>query len=322
MNGKFSNGKGYSGMPQTKYNAPKAVDHAQIMSSPKTITLFDKIIPGREFESLLAAFKPGSAVNIDIATEIRRAISEVEKIRGRPLICYVANVVSSKIKAPTGIDNNDDLPFAEMISMIPAEIREVDILLVTPGGSGEQIGKFVNKLRPRFDYVGFILPNMAMSAGTIFVTSGDEIIMDSRAYIGPIDPQVPNREGRFIPAQSILTLIKDIQDRGQEKIDKGKNPDWTDMQILNRIDARDIGSAKNGSQYSIELVTKYLIDYKFKSWTNHSTTGLPVTPIEKQAKAKEIANLLCDHGEWKTHSRGITRESAWTDCKLKITNLE
>lgn len=51
---------------------------------------------------------------------------------------------------------------------------------------------------------------MAMSAGTIFCMSGDELIMDEAAFIGPIDPQVPSRNGMYVPAQSLMTLIDEI----------------------------------------------------------------------------------------------------------------
>lgn len=67
---------------------------------------------------------------------------------------------------------------------------------------------------------------MAMSAGTIFCLSGDDLIMDERAFFGPIDPQVPSKNGRYVPAQSITTLIADIQTRGQEQLAKGLQPNW------------------------------------------------------------------------------------------------
>jgi len=253
--------------------------------------------------------------------EIRKAITEIQDIRKKPLICYMANVVSSKIKSSTGIDSMDDLPFSEMVDNIDTNIKDIDIVLVTPGGSAEQVAKFVNKLRPRFDYVTFILPNISMSAGTIFALSGDEIFMDSRAYIGPIDPQVPNRDGRFVPAQSLLTVLSEIQERGQELLKNGQNPLWTDVQILNNIDAKEIGNAINASRFSIEMVTEYLSKYKFRTWVTHKN-GTSVTPDQKLQRATEIASQLCDHAIWKTHSRGITREIALSTCRLKISHPE
>jgi hypothetical protein len=302
-----------------KRRSGKGTQYSPDMLPPgqTTNSLLDKMIKDREFESILKY----KAVNLDLAAELRKAIADIQKIRKRPLICYFSNVVNSKITAPISIDGNDDLPFAEMVSSVPNEEKNLDIMIVTPGGSAQQVAKFVDKLRPRFENVAFILPNIAMSAGTIFVMSGDQIIMDSRAYIGPVDPQIPDRNGRFVPAQAILTLINHIRERGEELIKNGKRPPWTDLQILGQIDGKEIGNAISASEYSIELVETYLFEYKFKHWSHHSN-GKPVTDEEKQKRARSIAKLLCDHSTWKTHSRGINREIAWDICKLKIAYPE
>jgi len=281
------------------------------------VSLLDTMVDGREFESLLK-FKQ---VNVDIVAEIRRALKDVSDIRQRPNIAYMANVVNPNIKAVRSIEYSDDLPFSELVNTIPTNARDIDVILVTPGGSGTQVAKFVDKLRPRFDTVSFILPNIAMSAGTIFAMSGDEIIMTNSSYIGPVDPQVPNKDGMYIPAQAILTLIEEIQTKGNEAIKKGINPDWTDLQILRQIDPKEIGNAINASKYSVELVENYLHDYKFKTWTVHSN-GSPVTAEQRKQRASEIANQLCKHSLWKTHDHGITREVAWDACKLKIRHSE
>lgn len=52
------------------------------------------------------------------------------------------------------------------------------IILTTTGGSVEATEDFVEILRHHYDVVDFIIPNYAMSAGTIFAMSGDEIYMD------------------------------------------------------------------------------------------------------------------------------------------------
>ncbi len=308
------------GRKRTKQRKRKPMNKAPKMFPPERTTnsLLDKMEEGREFESILKY----KSVSMDLAAELRKSINEIREIRQRPLVCYLANVVNSKIQAPTSIDNNDDLPFSEMLSLIPNNEKSLDIILITPGGSAQQVAMFVEKLRPRFENVAFILPNIAMSAGTIFVMSGDEIIMDARAHIGPIDPQIPDKNGRYVPAQAILTLIDDIKSRGEKLLKRGQNPPWTDLQILRQIDGKEIGNAISASDYSIELVETYLLNFKFKHWHTHSSSAKPVTDEEKQKRAHEIAKLLCDHSTWKTHSRGINRDVAWDICKLKVTHPE
>lgn len=293
---------------QARHNAP---------STPKSISLLDAMENGREFESLVKL----KVVNVDILSEIRRALKEISDIRKKPNIAYLANVVNPNIKAVRSIDYSDDLPFTELVNTVPSNEKDIDIILVTPGGSGTQVAKFVDKLRSKFERVSFILPNIAMSAGTMLALSGDEIVMTSNSYIGPIDPQVPNKDGMYVPAQSILTLIEEIQTRGDTAIINGQNPRWTDLQILRQIDSKEIGNAMNASKYSVELVENYLHDYKFRTWTTRSDGSL-VTPEKKKERANEIANQLCDHSLWKSHARGITREVAWDHCRLKITHSE
>lgn len=282
-----------------------------------TTSLLDVMEDNHEFESLLKY----NFIDLDIRGEIRRAITEIENIRKKPMICFVSNVVKQNIKAPISINSEDDLPFTELVSTIPQSEKEIDILLVTPGGSAPQVDKFVNILRPRFENVTFILPNIAMSAGSIFIMSGDNIIMNSTSYFGPIDPQVPNKDGQFVPAQTLLALVSEIKERGEVYISKHLNPPWTDIQIIKQIDPKDLGNALTASQYSMDLVKRYLSTYKFKSWIKHSD-GRDVTDKERVDTAFSIAKTLCDHKTWKTHGFGITRDISENMLHLKIQHPE
>jgi hypothetical protein len=259
---------------------------------------------------------------LDMRGELRRAIADVEAIRGRPLLIYASNVVRPGIGPHTAIDQNDDLPFAEMVAAVPPANRDIDLLVVTPGGSAQQVSLFVDKLRRRFDHIGFLIPSQCMSAGTIWALSADDIWMDERAYIGPIDPQVLGRDGRWIPAQALLVLLKDIQDKGAKSLSQGQNPDWSLIQLLRNIDPKEIGNTISVSAYSIQLAKTYLNDYKFKTWVTHSGTGAPVTDVEKMTRATEIAAKLCDHEKWKTHGHGISREIASNELQLKVEHPE
>jgi len=280
-------------------------------------SLLDNMVDGREFESLIKC----KNLQVDMTTEIRKSLAEIREIRKRPIVCYLANIIKQSIHASLSIDYADDLPFTEMIASIPETEKAVDVVVVTPGGSAEQVAKFVDRLRPRFTDVAFLLPSTAMSAGTIFCLSGNEIIMHSNSFIGPIDPQVPGKDGRYVPAQAILALVEDIRKRGEVLIKQGQTPAWTDLQILRQMDAKEIGNALGASRYSIELAESYLLTYKFCNWSVHNN-GNPVTENEKRKRAEEIAVRLCDHVVWKTYSRGITREVAWNICKIKVLHTE
>ena len=300
-------------MPQKQV---KTIMKPHIPVAPVSNSFLDVMQDGHEFESLLHY----QYTNINVVEEIRRSIKEIASIRHRPVVCYLANVVKPVLSI--SIDDSDDLPFSEMINRIPSEIKDIDIVLVTPGGSAQQVARFVNKLRPRFDNIGFILLNKCMSAGTIFSLSGNEIIMGKDSYIGPIDPQAPSRSGNFVPAQALMTLVEDIRTRGDEQIKKGLQPSWADIVLLKNIDPKELGNAISASDYSINLVSDYLEQFKFRDWTIHSDGVTPVTSEEKTVRAKEIAEDLCKHSIWKSHGHAINRETAWAVCRLKIIHPE
>ena len=307
------NKHGYNMIPQK----PKPVVKTKVPAIPVSDSFLDVMVDGYEFESLLHYQYSG----INVVEEIRRSIKEISDIRKRPVLCYIANVVKP-VPVSISIDDSDDLPFSELINRVPPEVKDIDLVLVTPGGSAQQVARFVNKLRPRFDNIGFILLNKCMSAGTIFSLSGNEIIMGKDAYIGPIDPQAPSKSGNYVPAQAIMTLVEDIRQRGEEQLKKGQQPSWADITILKNIDPKELGNAISASNYSINLVSDYLEHFKFRDWTFHSDGETPVTPEEKTNRAKEIAKDLCAHSKWKSHGHAISREVAWEVCRLKIVHPE
>src|SRR2546426_562471 len=65
------------------------------------------------------------------------------------------------------------------------------VILDTGGGVVEVVERMVDSIRTHYpDDVKFIIPNRAMSAGTVFAMSGDDIMMDYFSCLGPIDPQI------------------------------------------------------------------------------------------------------------------------------------
>lgn len=271
----------------------------------------------REYESLIAS--KDMLGRFDFTNALKQLCEEISRTRNHYVICYLANIINGQ---HCELDASDDLPFREMINQIPECNKEIDVVLATLGGEAAQVNRFVSVLRPRFDKVNFILLDKVMSAGTIFIMSGDEIIMSKQSCFGPIDPQIPNGRGSYIPAQSILVTIQGIQKRGEKMIEEGRNPLWTDIQILRNIDPRDIGFANMASGYVMDMVENFLLKYKFKNWGRNKTTGQPVTEEEKKKAAKEIAIRLCNHGKWKSHGYIINRDVARNDLGLEIRNSE
>ena len=299
-----------------KRRKPKsATVNTPAIKAPTVVTsLLDAIEEGNEYQSIVSVV-PKS--NLDLLDEVVRGLKVIESIRQRLCLTYIGDVVRNDV-GDSEIDSTDDLPFQEMIQKVPTTETKIDILLATRGGSAHQIGRFVNCLRARFVEVDFLLPSFCMSAGTLFALSGNNIWMTSRACLGPIDPQVPTKEGRYVPAQALLLLVQELRKQGQAAIDSGHPVPWTAIRIIDSIDKKELANANSATYYSTMMATQFLMNYKLKNWKTRESSGQPVTDEDRQRRAEEIAKSLASHDRWKNHGHAISREVLWDEIKLKI----
>lgn len=191
------------------------------------------------------------------------------------------------------------------------------VILTTGGGSAIAVERYVNILRHHYSEVNFIVPDYAFSAGTIFCMSGDDIYMDYFSVLGPIDPQVRNKEGNWVAALGYL-------DKVNELIEKAKNGTLTQAEfiILKDFDLAELKGYEQAKELTISLLKKWLVKYKFKNWAKHETNvdllGQPVTNAQKVERAEEIADILSNNNQWKSHGRPINIETLEKDLRLKI----
>ena len=168
------------------------------------------------------------------------------------------------------------------------------MFLTTPGGQAETVEKLVEVTRNHYQLVYIVVPVAAMSAGTIFCMSADKIFMDYSSSLGPIDPQVLDREGKFfVPALGHLDKVNEI-------IQKSANNTITPVEFewLMKQDLAMLRFYEQARDLSVKLLEGWLVQYKFKDWLTHRTNniGAAVTAQEKQARAREIAQLLSEPG--------------------------
>ncbi|MBX4308663.1 ATP-dependent Clp protease proteolytic subunit, partial [Mycobacterium tuberculosis] len=68
--------------------------------------------------------------------------------------------------------------------------KGLDLIIHTPGGDSQATIALVDYLRSMFGKnIRAIIPQLAMSAGTMIACSCFEIIMGKQSSLGPIDPQ-------------------------------------------------------------------------------------------------------------------------------------
>jgi ClpP class serine protease len=82
-------------------------------------------------------------------------------------------------------------------------------VLETAGGYAETARRISDALRHHYAVIDFLVPSIAMSAGTILVMSGDAIHMDYYSVLGPIDPQIES-EGKAMRALGYLIRYEDL----------------------------------------------------------------------------------------------------------------
>ncbi len=202
-----------------------------------------------------------------------------------------------------------------VIGAAPKKPRLV-VFLNTPGGSAETVEKLVELIRFHYAEVFFVVPDEAMSAGTIFCMAGDKIFMDYSSSLGPIDPQVHNGK-EWVPALGYLDQVENMI-----KKSVAGTLSEAELVILQNQDLAMLSRYEQAKNLTITLLKKWLVEYKFKDWTKHGTNpqklGKDVTLQEKQARAEEIAKILSDNKIWHSHGRMIGVGTLTNVLKLKI----
>ena len=210
-----------------------------------------------------------------------------------------------------------DNTLREAVEAIDARIKKnrAVVILDTDGGVVEIVERMVNILRHHFAELHFVIPDRAMSAGTIFAMSGDAIWMDYFGCLGPIDPQI-EREGKLVPALSYVVQFEELVTKSQA----GALSD-AELALLGKLDLADLHYYEQARDLSVSLLVDWLSRYKFKDWTLTETQKTPVDGTLKRTRADQIARALSDNTRWKSHGRPISMTVLRDQLNLKINDL-
>ena len=208
-----------------------------------------------------------------------------------------------------------DLRLRNAIEAVGKRKDFISVILDTPGGIVEIVERMVATLRSNYQEVTVIVPDRAMSAGTIFALSADRIMMDYFSCLGPIDPQI-EKDDRLVPALSYLNQFE----RLNKKAEDGKLT-AAEYALLSKLDLGELYQFEQARELSVELLVKWLSNYKFKSWNKTETRGREVTEEMKRKRAQEIAGLLNETARWHSHARGIDVGTLRDEVGLRIDDL-
>ena len=249
-----------------------------------------------------------SPINDSNRKAMENALSNLERILNADVFVYYGELID-------GVEANVK-QIVEQICSDGQKHEELYVLLTTTGGSLNPVKRIVNIFRNFYKEVNFIVPDYAYSAGTVMCCSGDKIYMDYYSVLGPIDPQVRNKDGKFVAALGYLDKINEL-------IEKAKRNELTNAEfiILKDFDLAELRAYEQARDLAVDLLVEWLPKYKFKNWNIHSSSQAPVTEEDKRNRAIEIAQNLSDNKEWKSHGRPISRVELGR-LKLQIDKLE
>jgi len=241
------------------------------------------------------------SMRIDKLDFIRaKYIKKYSKKTGRNVICYYSGFLQKPGAQGVEIDDNDKNGIMTCVAGLDKS-KGLDLFLHTPGGGIAATESLVNYFRKIFgNNIRVIIPQLAMSAGTMIACSCDEIIMGKQSNLGPIDPQFNG-----IPAQGVISEFKRAIE--EAKSNPSSIPFW--QTVISKYNPTFIGECENAVKLSEDLVREWLV------------TGMFRNKDDKNAIADKALSLINNHHETKTHSRHLHIEEL-NDVGLKIKSIE
>ncbi|NHZ85907.1 MAG: serine protease [Planctomycetia bacterium] len=240
---------------------------------------------------------------VDIIRE--KYLKILYEFTNRDTIIYATRWTSGDAP-PNMVSINDEDVHAFMEALAGLNGNSLDLIIHTGGGSPEATDAIVSFLRQKYNDIRILIPQAAMSAGTMLACSADEIVMGKQSSIGPIDPQFILQTSvgiQALPAHAILKQFENAQK------DCAENPNnlnsW--MPMLSQYGPALLVRCKDQIDFGRDLVESWLTSYMFKD--------------EKSKLPHEISKYLSDHDNFKTHGKHLNINNA-KDLGLKIQELE
>lgn len=231
----------------------------------------------------------------------RKYLKRLHQYTKRNVIAYYSGWLARDPRMPSlNIGDDDKNAFMTAIHGLDRR-RGLDLILHTPGGDIAATESLVHYLRAMFDTdIRAIVPQLAMSAGTMIACACREIVMGKESSLGPFDPQIGG-----IPAQGVIEEFENAIAR--IKMDPAETPLW--QQIISRYHPSFLGECEKAVQWSREIVTEWL------------KTGMFAAQPDADVRAAKVVGELSSHSNTKTHARHISIDDC-TALGLSITRLE
>jgi ATP-dependent protease ClpP protease subunit len=232
----------------------------------------------------------------------RRYLNKLFEHTGRNVIAYYSGFLSKP--RIDGIEIVDDDKNGFMLCIHELERKKgLDLILHTPGGNVAATESLVVYLRGMFgNNIRAIVPQIAMSAGTMIACSCKQILMGKHSSLGPVDPHFNG-----IPAIGVLEEIKKAYEQITE--DPAYAMVWSP--ILSKLPPSFVQQCEWAVERSKSFLEETLSENMFRR-----------LPAAKRAIAVEsVVERLTNLGENKAHDRHFHIQEC-QDMGLKVVALE
>jgi len=230
----------------------------------------------------------------------RKYLKKLADKTGRNLIVYYSGWLQKKNINGLQVNDADKNGLMTVIHKLDRS-KGLDLILHTPGGETAATESIVDYLHSMFgNDIRAIVPQIAMSAGTMIACSCKEIIMGLQSNLGPIDPQFNG-----IPAHGVVEEFNRAY--SEIKADPVKAAIW--QPIIAKYNPTFVGECEKAIDWSEKMV---------RNWLDRNMLS---TDPNKNTKIDNIILELGDHSLNKSHARHLSNQK----CKnigLNIVDLE
>lgn len=242
----------------------------------------------------------GTQVENPLDTIRRKYLLILHKCTGRNVIAYYSGFLQNPREGLTAIDDNDKNAFMQAVHNLDKS-KGLDLILHTPGGDLAATQSIVHYLYEMFGTdIRAIIPQMAMSAGTMISLACKEIIMGKESNIGPIDPQFGGMSCAGI-LEEFNKAIKEAEER------PASVSIW--QPIIAKYHPSFLGDCEKAISWSESMAKEWLSKNMFAENPN------------KESISEKVVAHLSSHEKTFNHAKHIHRD----ECKaldLKIIDLE
>ena len=230
----------------------------------------------------------------------REYLRALHQMTGRNVIVYYSGWLQKPDVHGTEVNDDDKNGFMNVIYKMDKR-KGLDLILHTPGGDTAATESIVDYLRSIFGTdIRAIVPQLAMSAGTMIACAAKEILMGKHSSLGPIDPQY-----RGFPAHGVREefqrAFKEVQ------ADQYKVPIW--QVIISKYSPAFIGECEKAIDWSNDITRDWL------------KTGMFSGDPDADQTIDTILKELSDHALTKSHARHLSLDKC-RSLGLKVAAME